>query len=197
MFASDLPPTGNPRLVDSSDTSDIDFEPLPRGGDAGVTWASKKGATVTANVLVAERPLRRIPGIPSVSLGLDNGSLIYARAHDRGKVDVFATPIGPGRSRQITKSGQVVDPRVGDGAVVWQEPRTSSPSAIWVTRLRAGQVSPRQIANGEQTGMAVPGHCFVAYFNGTGATLADTSAHWQKELAASIDIPCGSLRAGT
>lgn len=191
MFAASLPPThASLVLVDSSDQSGVDFEPLPRGSSEGVAWTTHRGNVDSVKLLMSRHQMRQLHNVVARDVGIEGDDLVYTSSHDGGRVDLFTRAIAGGTPRQLSESGEVFGARVGDGVAVWQEPITGETEGIWLRGLRSGAPKGHEVVQDAGSSNPVPGRCFIAYMHNSQAVLADTAGRWRQRLGTAIDIPC-------
>jgi len=90
---------------------------------------------------------------------IDHGLVAFDARSPAGR-DLYVASAASGTARRLTNNGQVVLPRVRNGAVAWQEPPAGDATSAWYMSL-ATQVPIRLAGPGDT---AVPGNGFVLWY---------------------------------
>ncbi len=145
------------------------FVPEPSAGDGYIVWSQlqSSGTGGELHVLAAgqtgqSRVVAR--NVAPSAVGVSAGYAVYDGDSAAGR-DVYEVPVGGGTPVRVSTSGKVLYPSAGGGRVVWQEPPSGDPTALWQARLGSAPRPTPVLSGVRNAGNAVAGTNFVAYWN--------------------------------
>ena len=146
--------------------------PHPVIRDHWIAWAEVTDANSGSSRAVVydlTTGSRRTLGTNDPAFVAIDGPTLYFDGSDAAGRDVFAVPLDQrGPVQQLTHSGAVVNPRAGDGYLVWQEPLSGDPQSVWAAddRTPAAAAHPVELDNTRNNGDPAPGMGFAAWLDG-------------------------------